>query len=242
MKKSILLLLLLISLIGYSQDIIENKSEIGLDVFATFKDSTSNVIIGTKADVYIEDSFLKSIPCDDKGEITVKLITQNEYKLIFSKVGYDSFVFHVDTRMSTKQEQDSGSGWSFPCKGTLNRIKEKGIPNKVKVLKIVYDAQSNIFIPSDSPTYGVPEIKYDGDDYNIATRFFEHGKYKSAKKYFTKEIDKNPNQIDSYYGRGFCYLKLGNKEAACKDWMKCEELGNKEVKNLIKTHCGVMLH
>ena len=75
------------------------------------------------------------------------------------------------------------------------------------------------------------------ENYQKGVNFVGREYYTKAIKMFTLSINQYPKHIDSYYNRGICYFKKGEKEAACKDWTKAKELGDKGAANLLEKHC-----
>ncbi|HNS30804.1 MAG TPA: tetratricopeptide repeat protein, partial [Tenuifilaceae bacterium] len=58
-----------------------------------------------------------------------------------------------------------------------------------------------------------------------------------AEKDLSKAIGIDGKLVEAYMQRGLCYLNMGNKEAACKDWKQAQTLGKFEAQELIYKHC-----
>ncbi len=54
---------------------------------------------------------------------------------------------------------------------------------------------------------------------------------------FSKAISLEIDIVDAYMHRGQCYINLGNKDDACRDWRKAQKLGKFEAQELIYKHC-----
>ena len=58
-----------------------------------------------------------------------------------------------------------------------------------------------------------------------------------AEKDLSKASGINGRLVEAYMQRGLCYINMGNKEAACKDWKQAQTLGKFEAQELIYKHC-----
>lgn len=74
-------------------------------------------------------------------------------------------------------------------------------------------------------------------DYEKGNKYMNSSNFKKAIYFFSESIKWEENNVNAYYNRGLCYAKLGDYENACKDWNKCVELGDIEVKKNIKEFC-----
>ena len=61
--------------------------------------------------------------------------------------------------------------------------------------------------------------------------------YKAAITDYTIAITLDPNDSETYIVRGDTQQNLGQTNNACLDWIKAEELGNKEASERIKKYC-----
>ena len=64
------------------------------------------------------------------------------------------------------------------------------------------------------------------------------GKYSECIEAMSKAINSDNLSANSFYFRGLSYLKIKEKEKACKDFSKSGELGNNEAYKLIKSNCN----
>jgi tetratricopeptide (TPR) repeat protein len=67
--------------------------------------------------------------------------------------------------------------------------------------------------------------------------------FRGAFMDYSKAINIDPNSSEdylskSYYGRGLCFQYLGNKEKACLDFTKANELGNQDAANAMQINCN----
>ena len=70
------------------------------------------------------------------------------------------------------------------------------------------------------------------------TAKYKSSKYKEAIVDLNKAIKIQPKYAQSYLLRGMCKAQLKNLNGACKDWIKADNLGSREAKTLINTHCS----
>jgi len=73
--------------------------------------------------------------------------------------------------------------------------------------------------------------------YNIATDFLKEKEYRKAISLYTETILANPDDKDSYYGRGTAFLQLGDKNNACSDFKEAYKLGNVDAGTMIEKYC-----
>jgi tetratricopeptide (TPR) repeat protein len=76
-----------------------------------------------------------------------------------------------------------------------------------------------------------------------ATARYNLKDFRGAFMDYTKAINIDPNNsgdyiAGSYYGRGLCFQYLGNKEKACLDFTKANELGNPDAANAMQINCN----
>jgi regulator of sirC expression with transglutaminase-like and TPR domain len=57
--------------------------------------------------------------------------------------------------------------------------------------------------------------------------------YDNALKDYNRAVKLVPNDPDAYKFRGFVYLKLNNREKACSDLLRAEQLGAQGVEQFI---------
>ncbi|HPT03119.1 MAG TPA: TonB family protein [Bacteroidales bacterium] len=74
--------------------------------------------------------------------------------------------------------------------------------------------------------------------YNIATDFLKEKEFRKAISLFTETILANPNDKDSYYGRGIAYLQLSDTNNACADFTQAYKLGNNDAGIMIEKYCA----
>jgi tetratricopeptide (TPR) repeat protein len=62
-------------------------------------------------------------------------------------------------------------------------------------------------------------------------------KYDLAIPDYTKAIELNANDMDSYVNRGSARYNANDTKGACEDWKKAKELGSKDVDEMITKFC-----
>jgi TonB family protein len=73
--------------------------------------------------------------------------------------------------------------------------------------------------------------------YDEGIKFFDKEDYVKAIESFTNAIKLDKEDHSSYYYRGVCFMKSGNKNAACDDWQKARAYGDKDAANLFIRLC-----
>jgi tetratricopeptide (TPR) repeat protein len=73
--------------------------------------------------------------------------------------------------------------------------------------------------------------------FNKGTNLLIKGKLEKSIVQFTDCINIDSICIDAYYNRAAALYKLNNLDAACKDWRKLYELGQKEGERLFIQNC-----
>jgi TonB family protein len=61
--------------------------------------------------------------------------------------------------------------------------------------------------------------------------------YDDAIACYTKSLNYVEDNIIVLYNRGISYMFLGDKENACKDWLRIRELGSQDAEQVIKQYC-----
>ena len=125
MKKLLILLIGIAFLtpdIGFSQDVIENKSLVTVYIESVIKDSISESIDSSFVQIYIGDQIIRTVHQNKKGEINFDIFLLNEYTLVFSAIGYKSKSIDVSTIMSVEDVEGNTPGWEIP----MNLKLEKG--------------------------------------------------------------------------------------------------------------------
>ncbi|MGZ4059780.1 MAG: tetratricopeptide repeat protein [Bacteroidia bacterium] len=79
--------------------------------------------------------------------------------------------------------------------------------------------------------------------YDRATARYNLKDFRGAFMDYSKAINIDPYSSSdyvagSYYGRGLCFQYLGNKEKACLDFTKANELGNPDAANAMQVNCN----
>ncbi|MCK9220860.1 MAG: tetratricopeptide repeat protein [Bacteroidales bacterium] len=72
---------------------------------------------------------------------------------------------------------------------------------------------------------------------NIAICFIRNFQYEKAIEYCSKAIKQDKNDGESYFYRGFSYIKLGKKEKGCEDLKKALEMGYALAKIELEKYC-----
>lgn len=75
--------------------------------------------------------------------------------------------------------------------------------------------------------------------YKIAKKYAEIGDNQIVLEYYTKIIEVFPENPAAYLKRAELEIKIGDSDAACKDWQKSKNLGNEEANNFLKEYCGM---
>ena len=79
--------------------------------------------------------------------------------------------------------------------------------------------------------------------YYRATARYNLKDFRGAFMDYSKSINIDPYNsaeyvANSYYGRGLCFQYMGNKEKACQDFTKANDLGNPDALNAIQANCN----
>tara|TARA_B100000809_G_C14997568_1_gene480319 strand:- start:234 stop:752 length:519 start_codon:yes stop_codon:yes gene_type:complete len=117
MKKFLILLIGLVLLnpeIGFSQDVIENKSLVTLEINSSIKNSESIKIDDSFVQVYIGDKIIRTVHSNNKIGINFDLFLLNEYTLVFSANEYKSKSLDISTVMSVEDVEENKAGWAMP--------------------------------------------------------------------------------------------------------------------------------
>lgn len=59
----------------------------------------------------------------------------------------------------------------------------------------------------------------------------------SALSLFNQALDLGLKSIDLYYNRGVAYFQIGNKDAACKDWIEAARMGDNQALDIYTKKC-----
>ncbi len=137
--------LLLIGFNAFGQNVIEIKSKTGLKIESTIVDSMSNTINSGKVDIFIQDSLIRTIEPNKKGNLIFKLNIHNQYKLVFYASSYESKILIVNTEMSENDELNNGQyGWVFTSEIKLNySLNNQEILNPFG--ELIYNKKSGFF-------------------------------------------------------------------------------------------------
>lgn len=91
-------------------------------------------------------------------------------------------------------------------------------------------------------TFGKPlssdDKQLDDSYFNKAADEAKNQDYAKAIEYLTQCIQINDIDLDAYYLRALCNLKLGNKDKACDDWTILSQLGQVPAKTNLKRFCS----
>ncbi len=80
-----------------------------------------------------------------------------------------------------------------------------------------------------------PEI--DGIRISAAVLLYELGRYQEAIGAFSEVINAGENLAEAHYYRADCHYNLKDKEAACVDWRRSSDLGDKDAAYVVKNYC-----
>ncbi len=83
-----------------------------------------------------------------------------------------------------------------------------------------------------SQLYGLYERKVKENKMDLAMVYL-----KQALRYFENKIQNTPSDIDAYYNKGICHVKLNQYADACKSFGTCKLLGDGSVQKLIDIYC-----
>lgn len=73
---------------------------------------------------------------------------------------------------------------------------------------------------------------------SAAVLLFEMERYSEAIEEFSKVIAENDvDLMEAHYYRADCHYNLDNKEAACADWRKSADLGDKDAVFIVRNYC-----
>lgn len=225
------------------------------------QDSLAEFVYGIhELDSFVLDNFVRPDECLKHGieyNIDLSFIVDtlgdvvdvnNIYIEPTSKKGSKTFLEKIDSLKPYVEREivrvlKSTSGFWFPSK--IDEKKEKQLYNYKILLRTpeFYTQGGNFrntgmdgvnapyYIPFDVP-YTNP-IKY----YNLGVKKLTQKKYFIAIKYFQQSIALGNQSVDVYYNLGSALLLNNQKTEACEAWEKALELGDDEVKELIRKHC-----
>ncbi|MFI5142375.1 MAG: tetratricopeptide repeat protein, partial [Bacteroidia bacterium] len=75
------------------------------------------------------------------------------------------------------------------------------------------------------------------EDFYMRAQTKRRKEYKEAIDDYTQAIQLNPKYAEAYYYRGYCKLGAKDKEGACADWKKANELKGGYAKDEIDKYC-----
>ncbi len=111
--------------------------------------------------------------------------------------------------------------------------KRKAINLKQEGIDLLYHNEFN-------PAIGKFEesLKYNDQDaetwYYIGNAWFGLKDVDKAFEYYTKAIETDSTFAQSYINRGRIYKERGDRDAACRDWLRAEKLGVKSIREETK--------
>jgi len=73
---------------------------------------------------------------------------------------------------------------------------------------------------------------------SIAVLLFESKRYEEAIAKFDELIAAEDDNVEAFYYRADCYYALENKEKACEDWRKADQLGDGDAKFIVRNYCN----
>ncbi len=87
--------------------------------------------------------------------------------------------------------------------------------------------------------------KINGEDFHLVHRYYFNraniclGKnmISTAVLDYTYALNLKPNYGAAYANRGICLFKMGEKDAACKDWKQAVKLGISQSEEYVKRNC-----
>jgi len=88
--------------------------------------------------------------------------------------------------------------------------------------------------------------KINGEDFHLVHRYYFNraniclGKnmISTAVLDYTYALNLKPDYGAAYANRGICFYKMGEKDAACKDWKQAVKLGISQSKEYVKRNCN----
>jgi tetratricopeptide (TPR) repeat protein len=106
------------------------------------------------------------------------------------------------------------------------------------------------WIPASRNGHNVDVLMTEHFEFDLGNRFLSHYDYMQKGKqameakeyinaiyYFSKSLEKVPDNVDVLYQRAICYLYLGNKPLACEDLQRIKTTGSLIVNQLIEQNC-----
>ena len=87
--------------------------------------------------------------------------------------------------------------------------------------------------------FKIQETKKAEDNYALGLKAAQDGNFEEAIKYFSLDIDKNPDHLNAIYNRGASYFRISQTEKACADWIRVMELGDTSVASMIEKYCNI---
>ena len=87
--------------------------------------------------------------------------------------------------------------------------------------------------------------KLNGENFHLVHRYYFNranislgkNRISSAVLDYTYALNLNPNYGAAYANRGICLYKMGEKDAACKDWKQAVKLGISQSEEYVKRNC-----
>ena len=73
---------------------------------------------------------------------------------------------------------------------------------------------------------------------SIAVLLFESKRYEEAIAKFDQLIAVEDDNVEAFYYRADCYYALENKEKACEDWRRADDLGDGDAKFIVRNYCN----
>ena len=72
---------------------------------------------------------------------------------------------------------------------------------------------------------------------SAAILLYELARFEEAIEAFTTVIDAGEDLMEAYYYRADSHYNLGNKDMACVDWRRSDELGDKDAAFIVRNYC-----
>ncbi len=87
--------------------------------------------------------------------------------------------------------------------------------------------------------------KLNGEDFHLVHRYYfnraniclQKNMISTAVLDYTYALNLNPDYGVAYANRGICLYKMGEKDAACKDWKQAVKLGISQSEDYVKKNC-----
>ncbi|MGZ2371115.1 tetratricopeptide repeat protein [Ancylomarina sp. YFZ004] len=110
----------------------------------------------------------------------------------------------------------------------------------------IYNSKGEVKRAMSEYSMAIAYSKLNGEDFHLVPRYYFNraniclGKnmISTAVLDYTYALNLKPDYGAAYANRGICLYKMGEIEAACKDWKKAVKLGISQAEEYVKRNCN----